>query len=72
MCCDADTAYLHQFAMDLGQEQNSDFGLGYDLVMKLCTGISEKNHHVCCDNLFTFVQLLKDFLACKTYSNGTI
>ena len=72
MCCDADTAYLHQFEVYLGQQQNSEFGLEYDVVMKLCKDISGKNHHVHCDNLFTSVQLLKDLLACKTYCNGTI
>ena len=49
-----------------------EFGLGYDVVMKLCKDISGKNHHVYCDNLFTSVQLLKDFLACKIYCRGTI
>ena len=72
MCCDADTAYLHQFEVYLGQQKNSEFGLGYDVVMKLCKDISGKYHHVYCDNLFTSVQLLKDLLACKTYCNGTI
>ena len=72
MYCDADTAYLHQFDMYLGLQQNFEFGLGYDLVMKLCKNIAGKNHHVCCDNLFTLVQLVKDLLACKTYCSGTI
>ena len=34
MYCDADTAYLHQFEVYLGQQKNSEFGLGYDVVMK--------------------------------------
>ena len=55
MCCDADTAYLHQFEVYLGWEENSEFGLGYDVVMKLCKDISGKYHHVYCDNLFTSV-----------------
>ena len=40
--------------------------------MKLCKDVSGKYHHVYCDNLFTFVQLVKDLLACKTYCNGTV
>ena len=69
MCCDADTAYLHQFQVYLGQQQNSEFGLGYDVVMKPCKDISGKNHHVYCDNLFTSVQLLKDLLQWDNMSN---
>ena len=72
ICCDADTVYLHQFEVYLGWQKKPDFGLGYDVVMKLCKYISGKYHHVYCDNLFTSVQLLKDLLACKTYCNGTI
>ena len=49
-----------------------EFGLRYDVVIKLCKDISGKYLHVYCDNLFTSVQLLKDLLACKTYCNGTI
>ena len=49
-----------------------EFGLGYDVVKKLCKDISGKNHHVYCDNQFTSLQLLKDLLACKAYCNGTI
>ena len=48
------------------------FGLGYDVMMRLCWDISGKNGQVYCDNLFTSVQLLKDFLACKTYCSGTV
>ena len=52
--------------------RKTQFDLGYDVVMKLCKDISEKYHHVYCDNLFTSVHLLKDCLACITYCNGTI
>ena len=40
MCCDADTVYLHQFEVYLLLTENSEFGLGYDVVMKLCKDIS--------------------------------
>ena len=36
MHCDADSEHLHQFEMHLGQQVNPEFGLGYDVVMKLC------------------------------------
>ena len=39
------------------------------MVMKLCKDISGKNYHVYCDNLFTFVQLLKDLLTCNMQVN---
>ena len=70
--CDMDTAYLHQFKVYFSQQQNSEFGLGWNVVMKLCKDISGKIYHVSCDNLFTYVQLLKDLLACKPYCNKTI
>ena len=66
------TAYLHHFEVYLGQQQNSAFGRGYDVVMKLCKDISRKNNHIYFDNLFTFVQLLNVLLTCKTSCNGTI
>ena len=72
MRCDADTAYLHQFDIYLGKQQNSPNGLGYDVVMKLCRNIFGKNHHIYCDNLFTSIPLVKDLLANKTYCNGTM
>ena len=72
MCCDADTAYLHVFEVYLHQQKSSEFGLGYDVVMKLCKDISGRNHHICCDNLFISVQLLKDLLAYKAHCNRTI
>ena len=72
MCSDADTVYLHKCEVYLGQQKNSEFGLGYDVVMNLCKDLSGKYHHVYCDYLFTSVQSLKDLMACKTYWNGTI
>ena len=72
MWCDADTAYLHKFDIYLGQRQNSEYGLGYDVVMKLCQEITGKYHHVYFDNLFTSVPLMKDLLALNTYACGTV
>ena len=41
MCYDADTAYLHQFDVYLGWQQNS-FGLRCDVVMEVCKDILGK------------------------------
>ena len=57
MHCDADAANLQQFEVYLGQQQNSEFGLEYDVLMRLCKDISEKNHHVYCDNLSQYAIL---------------
>ena len=72
MRCDADRAYLHKFDIYLGRRQNSEYGLGYDVVMKLCQEITGKYHHVYFDNLFTSVPLMKDLLALNTYACGTV
>ena len=53
-------------------EKLFEFGLGYNVVMKLCKDISGKYHHIYCGNLFTSVLFLKDLLGCKTYCNGTM
>ena len=42
MHCDTDTADLHQFEVYAGWQKNADFGLGYNVVMKLCKYISGK------------------------------
>ena len=55
--------YWHQ--KDFIGNSGLKLGLGYVVVINLCKYIPGKNHHVCCD-MFTSVQLLKDFLACKT------
>ena len=67
MYCDADISYLHLFEVYLSQQQNSEFGLGYDVV-----DILGENHYVFCDNLFTSVHVLKDLLVCKIYCNEII
>ena len=46
MCIEGDTAYLYQFEVYLGWEKNSEFGLEYYVVMKLCKEISGQNHHI--------------------------
>ena len=70
--CDVETAYLHQFSIYLGHEDNSPMGLGYDVVMRLCEQITGKNYHVYFDNLFTSVPLLNDLLNHKAFACGTV
>ena len=72
MWCDAESAYLHQFNIYLSQEQNLANGLGYDVVMKLCHEIVNKNHHIIFNNLFTQVPLINDLLQQNTYACGTV
>ena len=62
--------HWHQCDVNLGQQQDSEFSLGCDVVMKLFMDISRKYHHVYCD-VFTSVPLLKDLLVCKKYCNET-
>ena len=40
--CDADTAYMYQYGVYLGQQKNSEIDVGYDVVIKLCKDISGK------------------------------
>ena len=69
---DSELAYLHEFDVYLGHEQNSIHGLAYDVVMKLCQHIAGKNHHLYCDNYFTSILLFTDLLNMKIYTSETI
>ena len=69
--CDSESAYLHEYEVYLGQQQNSPNGLAYD-VTKLCQSIAGHNHHVYCDNYFTSISLLKQLLQMKIYASGTV
>ena len=68
----SELAYLHEFDMYLGHQQNSIHGLAYDVVMKLCQHIAGKNHHLYCDNYFTSIPLFTYLLNMKIYASGTI
>ena len=72
MRCNSESAYLHEFDVYLGHQQNSIHGLAYDVVMKLCQHIAGKNHHLYCDNYFTYILLFTDLLNMKIYASGTI
>ena len=72
--CFTDTAYVHQFDLYLGWQQNSLI-LALDMMWwwnYVRIFWERKSHHVYCDNQFTSIQFLKDLLACKTYCSGTI
>ena len=72
MRCDSESAYLHEYDVYLGKSQNSQHGLAYDVVTKLCESIAGHNHHVYCENYFTSVPLLKELLQMKIYASGTV
>ena len=72
MRCDSDSAYLHEYEVYLGRQQNSPNGLAYDVVTKLCQSIAGHNHHVYCDDYFTSIPLLKQLLQMKIYASGTV
>ena len=69
---DSKSAYLHEFDMYLGHQQNSTHGLAYDAVMKLCQHIAGENHHLYCNNYFTSILLFTDLLNMTNYASGTI
>ena len=72
MRCDSESAYLHEYDVYLGKRQNSQYGLAYDVVTKLCHTLSGHNHHVYCDNYFTSIPLFKELLHMKIYASGTV
>ena len=72
MRCDSESAYLHEYEVYLGRQQNSVHGLAHDVVTKLCQSIAGHNHHLYCDNYFTSVPLFKELLQMKIYATGTV
>ena len=72
MRCDSKSAYLQQFNIYLGCGGNSEYGMGYDVVMNLCEQIRGKNYHVYFDNLFTSVPLLNELLQHNIYACRTV
>ena len=58
--CDSESAYLHEYDVYLGKQRNSEHGLAYDIVTKLCQSIAGHNHHLYCDNYFSSMPLSKN------------
>ena len=71
-CCVMQTQHIFINLISTLDKDHSEYGLGYDVVMKLCQEITGKYHHVYLDNLFTSVPLMKDLLALNTYACGTV
>ena len=57
MRCDSESAYLHEYDVYLDKRRNSEHGLVYDVVTKMCQSIAGHNHHLYCDNYFSSVPL---------------
>ena len=72
MRCDSESAYLHEFDVYLGHQQNSIHDLACDVVMKLCQHIAGKNHYLYCDSYFTSILLFTDLLNIEIYASGTM
>ena len=71
MTYNSESAYLHEYVVYLGWQQNLPNGLAYDVVTMLCQSIAGHNHHVYCDNYFTSIPLPKQLLQMKIYASGT-
>ena len=69
---DSQTAYTYDFDVYVGAERvPSGHGLGYDVVMSLCSTLVDQGYHVYFDNFYTSPTLLKDLLKNKTFACGT-
>jgi hypothetical protein len=59
MLCDATNVYLSRFEFYLGQKNNqTEHGLGHNVVMKPTENIQRTNYFVLFDNFFTDLLLL--------------
>lgn len=67
------TVFLTDFDIYLGRAtQQSEHGLGYDIVTNLTRDLQGKHFHLFFDNYFTGVKLTEDLLANGLYSCGTV
>ena len=67
-----ESAYLHEYEVYLGWQQNLPNGLAYDVVTKLCESIADHNHHVYYENYFTSISLLKQLLQMKIFPSWNV
>lgn len=73
MLCDSNTAYLNRFSVYLGrQTNNTEYGLGHNVVMNLTSNLQQSHRHVYFDNFFTGVPLMTSLLANGLYACGTV
>ena len=71
LCC-AVTGYMYASAVYIGNnETKSGNPFGYDVVIKLCSFISQQGYHVYFDNFFTSLPLISALLAMGIVACGT-
>ena len=69
---DSITGYTCNFEVYLGKKEKSQFGLGYDVVMKLCKHLCGMGYKLFVDNFYTSVRLFRDLLQNGITACGTI
>lgn len=70
-CC----GYTYNFDVYTGRNATavkSGFGLGYDVVMQLCTNLKNFGYHLFVDNFYTSVRLFLDLFRDKVLCCGTM
>lgn len=75
MWCRADgvNGYLCDFNIYTGRNADGvEYGLGYNVVTKLCQEIYGKWHKIIFDNFFTGIELAQELFTKKTLCSGTI
>ncbi|KAK3729731.1 hypothetical protein QZH41_002045 [Actinostola sp. cb2023] len=75
MAADAESAYVVNFSVYLGSEENGApriHGLGYETVMKMARPYLNKYHHLFFDNYFSGMRLFEHLLMQNTYACATV
>ncbi|XP_052283877.1 piggyBac transposable element-derived protein 4-like [Dreissena polymorpha] len=73
MLCDARTAFLARFEVYLGRQNNqTEHGLGDNVVMRLVDHIYHSFRWLIFDNFFTVIPLMKELLEKGLYACGTV
>ena len=70
---DSTNAYTYDFDVYVGRRTvSSKHGLGYDVVMQLCTDLFHQGYKLYFDNFYTSTQLMKDLKGKGIFSCGTV
>ena len=73
MLADSTNAYTYDFDVYVGRRTvSSKHGLGYDVVMQLCTDLFHQGYKLYFDNFYTSTQLMKDLKGKGIFSCGTV
>ncbi|XP_052277135.1 piggyBac transposable element-derived protein 4-like [Dreissena polymorpha] len=73
MLCDARRAFLARFEVNLGRQNNqTEHGLGDNVVMRLVDHIYHSFRWLIFDNFFTVIPLMKELLEKGLYACGTV